>query len=111
MKITEVKIYPVNEDRLKAYVTVTFDDALVVRDLKIIMGNNRLFVAMPSRRMKDGSFRDVVHPSNSDMRQELEARIFERYEEIIKQGGTTVAGAMDSSGDSSGDSEEITVVL
>jgi stage V sporulation protein G len=106
MQITEVKIYPVNEDRLKAYVTVTFDDALVVRDLKIIMGNNRLFVAMPSRRMKDGSFRDVVHPSNSDMRQELEAKIFEKYEEIMKSGGATVVGSMDSH-----DSDEAVAVL
>jgi len=81
MEITEVKVYPVSEEKLKAYVTVTFGDSLVVRDLKIIQGNNRLFVAMPSRRMKDGTFRDVVHPSNTDMRQKLEKIIFEKYEE------------------------------
>ena len=81
MEITEVKVYPVNEEKLKAYVTVTFGDCFVVRDLKIIKGNNRLFVAMPSRRMKDGTFRDVVHPSNSEMRQKLEKTIFENYEE------------------------------
>lgn len=84
MDITEIKVYPVNEDKLKAYVTVTFDNCFVVRDLKIIQGNNRLFVAMPSRRMKDGSFRDVVHPSNSDMRDLLERTIFEKYNEILK---------------------------
>jgi len=84
MDITEIKVYPVNEDKLKAYVTVTFDNCFVVRDLKIIQGNNRLFVAMPSRRMKDGSFRDVVHPSNSDMRDLLEKRIFEKYNEVLK---------------------------
>lgn len=80
MEITEVKVYPVSEEKLKAYVTVTFDNCFVVRDLKIIQGNNRLFVAMPSRRMKDGSFRDVVHPSNAEMREILEKRIFEEYE-------------------------------
>jgi stage V sporulation protein G len=82
MEITEIKIYPVNEEKLKAYVTVTFDNCFVVRDLKIIQGNNRLFVAMPSRRMKDGSFRDVVHPSNSEMREILEKSIFDKYEEV-----------------------------
>jgi len=83
MQITEIKIYPVNEDKLKAYVTVTFDNCFVVRDLKIIQGNNRLFVAMPSRRMKDGSFRDVVHPSNSEMRDVLEKGIFDKYKEVL----------------------------
>lgn len=83
MEITEVKVYPVNEEKLKAYVTVTFGDCFVVRDLKIIKGNNRLFVAMPSRRMKDGTFRDVVHPSNSEMRQKLEKIIFDKYEESL----------------------------
>ena len=54
MKITEVKVFPVNEDRLKAYVTITLEDCFVVRDLKIIKGNNGLFVAMPSKKRKDG---------------------------------------------------------
>jgi stage V sporulation protein G len=89
MEITEVKVYPVSEEKLKAYVTVTFGDSLVVRDLKIIQGNNRLFVAMPSRRMKDGTFRDVVHPSNSDMRQKLEKIIFEKYEEAVQNNHNT----------------------
>ncbi len=84
MKITEIKVYPVNEDKLKAYVTVTFENSFVVRDLKVIQGNNRLFVAMPSRRMKDGSYRDIVHPSNAEMRETLEKAIFEKYNEALK---------------------------
>lgn len=84
MKITEIKVYPVNEDKLKAYVTVTFENSFVVRDLKVIQGNNRLFVAMPSRRMKDGSYRDIVHPSNAEMREVLEKAIFDKYSETIK---------------------------
>ncbi|MEI6092363.1 MAG: septation regulator SpoVG [bacterium] len=83
MQITEIKVYPVNEDKLKAYITVTFDGCFVVRDLKVIQGNNRLFVAMPSRRMKDGSFRDVVHPSNAEMRETLEKAIFEEYNNTL----------------------------
>jgi stage V sporulation protein G len=86
MEITEVKVYPVDEDKLKAYVTVTLEDCFVVRDLKIIQGNNRLFVAMPSRRMKDGSFRDVVHPSNSEMREKLEKVIFGEYNSAVTSG-------------------------
>jgi stage V sporulation protein G len=93
MDITEIKVYPVKEDKLKAYVTVTFDNCFVVRDLKIIQGNNRLFVAMPSRRMKDGSFRDVVHPSNSDMRQDLEKSIFSKYEEVMSSDNIEYAEA------------------
>jgi len=86
MRITEVKIYPVEEEKLKAYVTVTLEDCFVVRDLKIIQGNNRLFVAMPSRRMKDGSFRDVVHPSNAEMREQLENVIFAEYNKSLESG-------------------------
>lgn len=89
MQITEIKVYPVNEDKLKAYVTVTFDSCFVVRDLKVIQGNNRLFVAMPSRRMKDGSFRDVVHPSNSEMRETLEKAIFEEYNNSLNSPTTS----------------------
>ena len=89
MQITEIKVYPVNEEKLKAYVTVTFDSCFVVRDLKVIQGNNRLFVAMPSRRMKDGSFRDVVHPSNSDMRDALEKAIFEEYKNTLDSPAST----------------------
>lgn len=81
MNITEVRIFPVNEEKLKAYVTVTFEDSFVIRDLKIIKGNNRYFVAMPSRRLKDGSYRDIVHPSNVEMREQLENKIFEEYEQ------------------------------
>jgi len=88
MTITEIKVYPVNEDKLKAYVTVTFENSFVVRDLKVIQGNNRLFVAMPSRRMKDGSYRDIVHPSNAEMREVLEKAIFDKYNESLKSPGS-----------------------
>lgn len=81
MKITEVKVYLAKESgRLKAYATVVFDDAFIVRDLKIIEGHKGLFVSMPSRRRKDGTFRDVAHPLNSDMRQSLEETILKAFE-------------------------------
>ncbi len=85
MKITEVKIYPVKnqekDKRLKAYVTIVFEDAFIVRDLKIILGNDEnLFVSMPSRRSKYGSFKDIAHPLNSAMRSEIEKAVFAEYE-------------------------------
>ncbi len=85
MEITEVKVFPVNEDKLKAYVTIIFDNCFVVRDLKIINGNNGLFVAMPSKKRKDGTFRDVAHPLNADMRSALEKKVLEFYEDELKK--------------------------
>ncbi len=80
MKVTDVKIFPVKEERLKAYVTITLDDCFVVRDLKIINGHEGLFVAMPSKKRKDGQFRDIAHPLNQDTRKEIETKIFEAFE-------------------------------
>src|SRR5436853_6580244 len=85
MEITEVRVFPVNEERLKAYVTITLDNCFVVRDLKIINGNTGLFVAMPSKKRKDGTFRDIAHPLNSDMRNALEKKVLEHYEDELKK--------------------------
>jgi len=85
MEVTEVKVFPVNEERLKAYVTVTFDNAFIVRDVKVIRGNNGLFVAMPSRKRKDGSFRDIAHPLNNEARQKIEGVILKEYEKELEK--------------------------
>ncbi|MGE3681727.1 MAG: septation regulator SpoVG [Bdellovibrionales bacterium] len=90
MKITEVKVFPVNEERLKAYVTITIDDVFVVRDLKIIKGNEGLFVAMPSKKRKDGQFKDVAHPLNQETRDEIEQAIFDAYEKEIQAMGANL---------------------
>ncbi|RME14395.1 MAG: septation regulator SpoVG [Bdellovibrio sp.] len=87
MKVTEVNVFPVNEDRLKAYVSITIDDCFVIRDLKIIRGNNGLFVAMPSKKRKDGQFRDIAHPLNQETRDHIEKVVFEAYEDAIKSMG------------------------
>ncbi len=80
MKITEIKIYPVEDGgRLKAYATMVFDDCFIVRDLKVIEGDKGFFVSMPSRKRKDGSFRDIVHPLNSTTRTDVEKTIIEEY--------------------------------
>jgi stage V sporulation protein G len=90
MKITEVKVFPVNEDRLKAYVSITFDNCFVVRDLKVIQGTGGLFVAMPSKKRKDGQFRDVAHPLNQDTRAMIENAIFEEFEKELKAMGASL---------------------
>lgn len=90
MKITEVKVFPVNEDRLKAYITITIDNCFVVRDLKVIQGPGGLFVAMPSKKRKDGQFRDIAHPLNQETRAEIEDLIFEAYEKELKSMGETL---------------------
>jgi stage V sporulation protein G len=85
MEITEIKIYAVDEKRVKAYSSVVFDECFIVRDLKVIQGDSKLFVAMPSKKMKDGSYRDTVHPLNNNMRSKLETSILEAYEKELKK--------------------------
>jgi len=85
MTITEVKVYPAKESgRLKAYATVVFDNCFIVRDLKIIEGHKGFFVSMPSRRRNDGTFRDIVHPLNSETRKLIEDGIINEFTQVMK---------------------------
>lgn len=87
MEITEVKVFPVDEEKLKAYITIVLDNCFVIRDLKIISGTSGLFVAMPSKRRKDGSFKDIAHPLNQSTRASMEKRILDAYLAEIKKPG------------------------
>jgi stage V sporulation protein G len=80
MEITDVKVYRVDEDKLRAYVTITLDQCFVVRDLKVISGAAGLFVAMPAKRRKDGSFKDIAHPLNGATREKIEKVILSEYD-------------------------------
>ncbi|MFO0596147.1 MAG: septation regulator SpoVG [Myxococcaceae bacterium] len=80
MNITDVKVFLVDEDKLRAYVTITLDRCFVVRDLKVIQGSTGLFVAMPAKKKKDGTYKDIAHPLNAEMRSVLEARVLAEYE-------------------------------
>lgn len=93
MEITEVRVFPVDEEKLKAYVTITLDHCFVVRDLKIIHGNTGLFVAMPAKRRKDGTFKDIAHPLNSETRERMERAILAEYEREVKKGHPRPADA------------------
>ena len=80
MEITEIRLTLRNEEKLKAFANVTFDNAFVIRGLKIISGNKGLFISMPSKKRPDGTYQDIAHPVNSDMRRLLEKSVLEAYD-------------------------------
>ena len=82
MEITDVKVKLVNaESKMKAVASVTFDDAFVVHDIKVIEGEKGLFIAMPSKKALDGEYRDIAHPINSGTRERIQTLILQKYEE------------------------------
>jgi len=85
MEITEVKVFPVSEEKLKAYISIVIDGCFVVRDIKVILGTAGLFVAMPSKKRKDGEYRDIAHPLNQETRERVERIILEAYQaEVVR---------------------------
>lgn len=96
MDITDIRIRKVGtEGKLKAYVTVTFDDCFVVHNVKIIEGKNGAFIAMPSRKTKKGEYKDVAHPINSDFRGMLQEKILDEYERQVENGSVETVGSSD----------------
>jgi stage V sporulation protein G len=91
MQITDVKVFPVNEDKLKAFVSIVLDDCFIISDIKIINGNNGLFVSMPSKKRKNGTFRDIAHPLNNETRRMIEEKIFTVYKDVLAGGQEAVA--------------------
>jgi len=85
MEITEVNINLRDEDRLKAFATITLDDEFVVRGLKVIRGNKGLFVCMPSRKMNDGTYKDIAHPITNEFRRKMEKVILEEYYRMVEK--------------------------
>lgn len=82
MEITDIRVKQVSTDsRMKAVASVTFDNAFVVHDIKLIEGQDKLFTAMPSRKTPDGEYKDITHPINSEMRNMIEQAIVAKYEE------------------------------
>ena len=80
MNITDVRIRKVNDEgKMKAIVSITFDDEFVVHDIKIIEGQNGLFIAMPSRKTGDAEFKDVAHPIKAEMREKIRDAVFDAY--------------------------------
>jgi stage V sporulation protein G len=92
MDITEVRVFPVDEDKLKAYASIVLDRCFIINDLKIIQGKRGLFISMPSRRRKRGGYRDVAHPLNNETRQMVEERVLAEYEAALASGAPLVSG-------------------
>jgi stage V sporulation protein G len=91
MEITEININIRGEEKLKAFVNITFDDVFVVRGLKVIQGNSGLFVCMPSRKMPDGAYKDIAHPIRNEFRQQLEQMILDEYNRLLENEEPAVA--------------------
>lgn len=90
MEITKVEIRPMRDDgNLKAFCSVIFDEVFIVHSVKVIQGKDHLFVAMPSREVKNGEFRDTAHPIDNDFRLKLERAVLARYHEVVghEEGG------------------------
>lgn len=85
MEITEIKVFPVQEEKLKAFVSVVFDRCFMVNDIKIIQGRQGLFISMPSRKKKNGEFKDVAHPLNNDTRQMIEGQVLTEYDRVLEE--------------------------
>ena len=91
MQVTEVRVFPVDEDKLRAYVTITLDNCFVIRDLKIIRGTTGYFVSMPSKKRKDGTYKDIAHPINNETRRMIEEKIIAEYHKAAAEGVTAKA--------------------
>jgi len=91
MEITDVRVRKVaKEGKMKAVVSITFDNEFVVHDIKVIEGEKGLFIAMPSRKALDGEFRDIAHPINSETRDKLQKAILDKYETVSLADGDEV---------------------
>ena len=86
MTITDVRIRKIAaEGKMKAVVSITFDNEFVVHDIKVIEGQNGLFIAMPSRKTPDGEFKDIAHPINTDTREKIQSSILKAYEAAVEE--------------------------
>ena len=84
MEITDIRVRKINkEGKMKAVVSVTFDNEFVVHDIKVIEGDKGRFIAMPSRKTLDGEFRDIAHPINSETRERIQQQVLEKYEMVV----------------------------
>ena len=90
MEITDVRVYPVRDEKVRAFISIVFDRCFMVNDIKVIQGKDGLFVSMPSRKRKSGEFKDVAHPLNSETRKWVEERILGVYQANLD--GVAVAG-------------------
>ena len=118
MEVTQVRVFPVEEEKLKAFVSIIIDDCFVVSDIKIIQGNNGLFISMPSKKRKNGTFRDIAHPLNSETRRRIEDRVIAKYREVLAEDGDSLPADIrnldaetEATGEGLGDEKRLTQEL
>jgi stage V sporulation protein G len=108
MEITDIRIKRVSTGgKLKAYVTVTFDDCFVVHNLKIISGKAGTFIAMPSRKTKTGEYKDIAHPINSEFRHRIQSKIIDEYEKIEDEFDEMEEATVGDSGDLESEEQQV----
>ena len=97
MEITDIRVRKINlEGRMKAIVSVTFDDALVIHDVKVVEGDKGLFVAMPSKKMPDGEYKDIAHPISSQAREIIQTAVLKVYEKAKAEAETAQQAAQEN---------------
>ena len=93
MEITDVRVYPARDEKVRAFVSIVFDRCFMVNDIKVIQGRDGLFISMPSRKKKNGEFKDVAHPLNNETRRMIEDAVIGEYERETGAGLDGVAAA------------------
>jgi len=96
MEITEITISIRDEEKLKAFVNITFDDCFVVRGMKVIKGASGYFISMPSRKMSDGSYRDIAHPITNEFRARIEVDVLTEYKRVLEDSGLHIDADVDN---------------
>jgi stage V sporulation protein G len=87
VEITDVRVFPVEDEKLKAFASIVFDNCFMVNDIRVIRGKDGLFISMPSRKKRNGEFKDIAHPLNQETRRWVEARILAEYEAALDGNG------------------------
>jgi len=85
MEITQVHVYPKEDQKVKGYASIVLDECFLVNDIKVIAGPHGCFISMPSRKRKNGKFRDIAHPLTTEMRERIENRVFDEFEKVTGQ--------------------------
>ena len=85
MQVTEVRIYPTDEDLVRAYVTITFDNCFMIREIKVIKGTKGYFISMPSRKQRDGTRQAIAYPANAETRNMIEQAVLAEYKKVVNE--------------------------
>ena len=91
MQITEITIHPTNEDLVKAYVSIVFDNCFMVEEITVMQGPTGLFLSFPTKKLRDGTQRDIAFPANAETRRIIEQAILAQYEKVVGGGDVSLS--------------------